>query len=82
MTGFANKSFLERIKLALKDKEELKVPALIKEGSSAQKIIDPFQLTLNPERTILLLSTPFFGQGQISYEGIKNCVRHVNSYLS
>lgn len=40
-----------------------------------------FQLKLDAGRTVLLLSTPFFGQGQISYEGIKDCVRHLNSYI-
>ncbi|MCZ8534211.1 hypothetical protein [Psychrobacillus psychrodurans] len=40
-----------------------------------------FQLKLGVGRTVLLLSTPFFGQGQISYEGIKDCVRHLNSYI-
>jgi len=40
-----------------------------------------FQLKLDEGRTVLLLSTPFLGQGQISYEGIKDCVRHLNSYI-
>lgn len=52
MTGFAKKSFLERMKLALKDKEELRVPALIKEGSSAQKKIDKMQSDLEKEKSL------------------------------
>ncbi|WP_277586815.1 NERD domain-containing protein [Psychrobacillus antarcticus] len=50
MTGFAKKSFLERVKLALKDKEELRVPVLIKEGSSAQKTIEKIQSDLENEK--------------------------------
>lgn len=51
MTGFAKKSFLERVKLALKDKEELKVPVLIKEGRTAQKTIDKMQIDLEKEKS-------------------------------
>lgn len=51
MTGFAKKSFLERVKLALKDKEELKVPVLIKEGRTAQKTIDKMQFDLEKEKS-------------------------------
>lgn len=50
MTGFAKKSFLERMKLALKDKEELRVPVLIKEGTTAQKKIDKMQSDLEKEK--------------------------------
>ncbi|WP_260858084.1 hypothetical protein [Bacillus sp. FJAT-22090] len=38
-----------------------------------------FQLKLDAGRTVLFLATPFFGQGQISYNGIKDCVRHLIS---
>lgn len=51
MTGFAKKSFLERVKLALKDKEELKVPVVIKEGRTAQKTIDKMQIDLEKEKS-------------------------------
>ncbi|WP_144511436.1 NERD domain-containing protein [Bacillus sp. FJAT-22090] len=50
MPGFAKKSFLERMKLALKDKEELRVPVLIKEGSTAKKMIVKIQGDLEIEK--------------------------------
>lgn len=40
-----------------------------------------FRLTLDAGRTVFLLSTPFFGQGQISYDGIKDCVKHLRLYI-
>ncbi|WP_391116835.1 HRDC domain-containing protein [Psychrobacillus sp. L3] len=43
MTGFAKKSLFERVKLVMKDKEELRVPILVKEGVSAQRAIDSLQ---------------------------------------
>ena len=78
MTGFANKSFLERIKLALKGKEELKVPALIKEGSSAQKIIDKLQCNLEKEKSsetqkdllnkVKILELGLYGEKSVQFE--------------
>lgn len=37
-----------------------------------------YQIKLTEERIVLLLSTPFFDNGQISYKGIKDCVTRVN----
>jgi hypothetical protein len=42
-----------------------------------------YQIILHPERSILLLSTPFFGQGQTSYDGIADCVQLIEkAYLT
>lgn len=41
-----------------------------------------YQIQLTPERMIFLLSTPFFGQGQISYAGIADCVEKVREFIS
>lgn len=51
VTGFAKKSFLERMKIALKDKEELRVPVLIKEGNSAEKTINKMHMDLEHEKS-------------------------------
>ena len=78
VTGFANKSFLERMKLALKDKEELKVPVLIKEGSSAQKTIDKMQSDLEKEKSsetqkellskMKILELGLYGEKSVQFE--------------
>ena len=41
-----------------------------------------FRLSLDVERMVFLLSTPFFGQGQISYDGIKDCVNHLDLFTN
>lgn len=40
-----------------------------------------YQMSLDSNRSILLLSTPFFGQGQISYAGIAHCVKQMKDFL-
>lgn len=78
MTGFAKKSFLERMKLALKDKEELRVPVLIKEGSSAQKTINKIQGDLEKEKVsetqkdllskMKILELGLYGEKSVQFE--------------
>lgn len=78
MTGFAKKSFLERMKLALKDKEELRVPVLIKESSSAQKTINKIQGDLEKEKVsetqkdllskMKILELGFYGEKSVQFE--------------
>ncbi|MFJ5770786.1 NERD domain-containing protein [Psychrobacillus sp. NPDC093180] len=78
MTGFAKKSFLERMKLALKDKEELQVPVLIKEGNSAQKKIDKIQSDLEKEKSsaiqknllgkMKILELGLYGEKSVQFE--------------
>ncbi|WP_232722274.1 hypothetical protein [Geobacillus sp. Manikaran-105] len=36
-----------------------------------------YKITLGNERSILMLSTPFFGNGRISYNGIRNVARRI-----
>lgn len=40
-----------------------------------------YKISLPNNREIHLLSTPFFGNGRISYEGIRNSAEHVRSLL-
>ncbi|WP_391204693.1 HRDC domain-containing protein [Psychrobacillus sp. L4] len=54
MTGFAKKSLLERVKLVIKDKEELRVPILVKEGVSAQRTIDSLQNNIEIEKSSVI----------------------------
>jgi len=78
VTGFAKKSFLERVKLALKDKEELKVPVLIREGTTAQKTINKMQSDLEIEKSvetqkdllnkIKILELGLYGEKSVQFE--------------
>jgi len=78
MFGFAKKSLLERVKLVIKDKEELRSPVLIKEGISAQRTIDTITKDIEREKSIevqkelrskiKLLELGLYGEKSVQFE--------------
>jgi len=78
MSGFANKPFIERFKLAIKDKEILESPILIKDGISAKQKIEKLSEDLKVEKSlenqkelikkIKLLELGLYGEKSVQFE--------------
>ncbi|MHB9094902.1 MAG: hypothetical protein ACYC21_09525 [Eubacteriales bacterium] len=54
---------------------------LVEDWSFGKQKYSLFRISLNSGRTILLLSTPFFGQGQISYDGLDFAAKKVGELI-
>lgn len=50
---------------------------LLSEWKHKEEIYVLYKINLSNDRKILLLKTPFFGNGRISYDGINNAVEHL-----
>lgn len=50
---------------------------LISEWKYSEEIYVLYKINLSSDRKILLLKTPFFGNGRISYSGIDNAVKYL-----
>ena len=59
-------------------KEHLDSIILVDNWSYKKQRYALYEVKLDPKRKIALLSTPFFGQGQISYDGLKDTLNHIS----
>ena len=52
---------------------------LIQKWRFGKQLYCLYGLQLDDSRTVYLLNTPFFGNGQISYAGIRDCIESVKN---
>ncbi|MBW3112507.1 hypothetical protein KYJ26_11735 [Bacillus sp. MCCB 382] len=62
-------------------KEHLDSIILVDNWSYKKQQYALYEIRLDTKRKIALLSTPFFGQGQISYDGLKDTLNHISEYM-
>jgi len=50
-------------------------------GKKSCEKYDLYKINFYQNRNIFLLSTPFFGQGRISYDGIKDAIKKIRKLI-